>query len=160
MADRNLEDSTPDVSHIHNVGVEHEHSDVNVGSVAWFTAGLAGLMLLTGVLMWGMFNLFARTEQRREPPPTSLTREKKPESGNPEEMFPEPRLQKRPVEDLQNYRAGEDAKVNSWGWVDPNAGVVRIPVEEAKKKLIQKGLPVAPPVPQQSAVGEQQKVTR
>src|SRR5258705_13209465 len=87
---------TPNVSHIHAAGVAHEESAVEVSGVAWFTAGLAALMVLTAALMWGMFRFFARTEHIKEPPPTSLTREKKPESTGPE-SFPEPRLQQHPI---------------------------------------------------------------
>jgi hypothetical protein len=132
---------TPNVSHIHTAGVAHEESDVEVGGVAWFTAGLALLMILTAVLMWGMFRFFAKTEHKKEPPPTSLTREKKPESENPESMFPEPRLQQHPALDLEQYRADENEKLKKYGWVDPASGVVRIPIEEAKKKLLKQGLP-------------------
>ena len=138
---------TPDVSHIHTAGVAHEESGVEVGGVAWFTAGLALLMVLTAVLMWGMFRFFARTEHKKEPPPTSLTREKKPEGDNPELMFPEPRLQQHPALDLKQYRDDENEKLTKYGWVDPATGVVRIPIEEAKKKLLKQGLPYrqAPP---------------
>ena len=150
MAETNDQKSgheTPDVSHIHTAGVGHEESDVEVGGVAWFTAGLALLMIVTGVLMWGMFRFFNRTEHGKEPPPTSLTREKKPESGNPELMFPEPRLQQHPALELQQYRDEENEKRKTYAWVDESAGVVRIPIEDAKKKLLKQGLPFrqAPP---------------
>ena len=140
---------TPNVSHIRTPGVAHEESDVKVGGVAWFTAGLAALMIVTAVLMWGMFRFFARTEHRKEPPPTSLTREKKPEIGNPELMFPEPRLQQHPTQDLEEYRAEENDKLTKYGWVDPAAGVVRIPIEEAKKKLLKQSLPYRQEAPKQ-----------
>ena len=47
---------------------------------------------------------------------------------------PEPRLQTNPREDLQRAaRArGRDCST-SYGWVDKNAGVVRIPIDEAMK---------------------------
>ena len=32
--------------------------------------------------------------------------------------------------------------LNSYGWVDPKAGVVRIPIDRAMDLLLQKGLPV------------------
>ena len=134
-------DKTPDVSHIRTPGIAHEESDVKVGGVAWFTAGLAALMVVTAVLMWGMFRFFARTEHGKEPPPTSLTREKKVEGGDPEAMFPEPRLQQHPILELQQYRAEENDKLKQYGWVDPATGVVRIPIEDAKKRLLKQGLP-------------------
>jgi hypothetical protein len=98
-------------------------------------------MVVTAVLMWGMFRFFAKAEHKKEPAPTSLTREKKPESENPELLFPEPRLQQHPTLDLQQYREEEDAKLKDYGWADPATGAVRIPIEDAKKKLLKQGLP-------------------
>ena len=57
-------------------------------------------------------------------------------------MPPEPRLQTNPREDLRALRAREDAVLNSYGWVDKTAGVVRIPIDEAIKLTVQRGLPV------------------
>jgi len=37
-----------------------------------------------------------------------------------------------------------DAILNSYGWVDEKAGVARIPIQQAMKRLATKGLPTAP----------------
>ena len=139
--DRPHQAETPDVSHVHTPGVAHEESDVNVKGVAWFTLGLAILIALTALMMGGMFSFLSTAEERKEPPPTSLTREKKPETGNPEEMFPEPRLQQKPIQDLERFQAEEYERLTSYDWVDPQSGIVRIPVEQAKKRIIERGLP-------------------
>jgi hypothetical protein len=57
---------------------------------------------------------------------------------------PEPRLQTNPREDLQKFREQEDTVLTSYGWVDRNAGIVRIPIEEAMKLTVQRGLPTRP----------------
>jgi hypothetical protein len=54
---------------------------------------------------------------------------------------PEPRLQTNPRQDLADLRAKEDETLNSYGWVDRNAGVVRIPIDEAITLTLQRGLP-------------------
>jgi hypothetical protein len=54
---------------------------------------------------------------------------------------PEPRLQTNPREDLRQFREQEDAILNSYGWVDRPAGVVRIPIEDAMKLMLRRGLP-------------------
>ncbi len=54
---------------------------------------------------------------------------------------PEPRLQTNPRQDLKDMRAQEDALLHSYGWVDKNAGVVRIPIDEAIKLTLERGLP-------------------
>jgi hypothetical protein len=38
-------------------------------------------------------------------------------------------------------RAAEDAALDSYGWVDKDAGIVRIPVDRAMEILAKKGLP-------------------
>ena len=36
---------------------------------------------------------------------------------------------------------GQDAALRSYGWVDKNAGIVRIPIDEAIRLTLQRGLP-------------------
>ena len=43
--------------------------------------------------------------------------------------------------DLKEFRAGEDAILNDYGWVDPEKGIVRIPVERALELVAKEGLP-------------------
>jgi len=54
---------------------------------------------------------------------------------------PEPRLQTNPRQDLSDLRAREDQTLSSYGWVDRNAGVVRIPIDQAIKLTLERGLP-------------------
>ena len=52
-----------------------------------------------------------------------------------------PRLQISSAVDLQDFRTREEAELNSYGWIDRTAGVVRIPVDRAMNLLLQRGLP-------------------
>lgn len=54
---------------------------------------------------------------------------------------PEPRLQADPVKDWKEFAAQEEAKINTYKWVDLNTGKAQIPVERAKELAIEKGLP-------------------
>ena len=54
---------------------------------------------------------------------------------------PEPRLQTNPREDLRDFRAKEDELLGSYGWVDQRGGIVRIPIGDAMKLTVQRGLP-------------------
>ncbi len=124
----------------------HEESDVSASGIIKF--GVA-LTIATGVvclLVWGLFSIFnsqaAKTE-RRAPPLYRGDR-----------LPPEPRLQGMPghqsfpSEDIREFRAQENAELNSYGWVIQPAGqqpgVVRIPIEEAKKLIVARGLPTPP----------------
>ena len=79
---------TPDVSHIKNIDVTHETSDVNIGGILKFVVGLTIFGLIVQVLMWGMFRFFNAQEKEPPPGPMAMTKE--------ERLPPEPRLQAAP----------------------------------------------------------------
>src|SRR3972149_11483628 len=80
---------TPDVSHIKNVDVTHEASDVSISGILKFVVGLTILTGVVYVLMLLLFNLMnakaVRSEQASPPGPMALTEK--------ERLPPEPRLQ-------------------------------------------------------------------
>ena len=51
---------------------------------------------------------------------------------------PEPRLQITPAADLEQHRAREETAIRTYGWIDRESGVVRIPVERAMELLIER----------------------
>lgn len=53
-----------------------------------------------------------------------------------------PRLQPTTRVDLAEHRAKEDALLNGYGWIDPESGIVHIPVERAMELTLERGLPV------------------
>ena len=57
-------------------------------------------------------------------------------------MPPEPRLQTTAPLDLKHYRDDQEKILEGYGWVDSQAGIVRIPVDRAMDLLLQKGYPV------------------
>jgi hypothetical protein len=142
------EDTTPDVSHIKNPDVAHEESDVNVKGVFYFILSLAVLGVITHLLLGLLFSYFNTREERAEAPPSSLRRTEI-KGQRPEDIFPEPRLQVTPTSDLRRMLEEENSVLTSYDWVDRNAGVVRIPIDQAKKLVLERGLPVsAQPSPQ------------
>ena len=56
---------TPDVSHIKNVDVTHEASDVDISGILKFVMGLTVLGAVVFVLMWGMFRLLNAQETEK-----------------------------------------------------------------------------------------------
>jgi hypothetical protein len=57
------------------------------------------------------------------------------------QLPPEPRLLTDEPANLKTYREAQDALVSGYGWVDKEAGIVRIPVERAKELILERGLP-------------------
>jgi len=118
-----------------NPEVHHETSDVNIRAILTFAAALAAIVVIVGVLMWVLFRYLSNREATRVAPvyPLAVTQEQR--------LPPEPRLQTNPRGDLEELRDSEEQSLKSYGWVDKTAGVVRIPIEEAMKIVVQKGLP-------------------
>src|SRR5687767_7200494 len=77
---------TPDVSHIRNIEVTHERSDVNVSAIVKFVLLLTVMTVVTYILMWGLFRLFYAQAQK-EPQPGPMV------MSEAERLPPEPRLQ-------------------------------------------------------------------
>jgi len=117
-----------------------ETTDVNP-AVAWIAAaGLVVGVALVFVAITSMFHFLQRrdlaSQQRSEMDRVT----KAVAAARPQ--FPEPRLQVAPPADLAVLRAREDARLNSYGWIDRKAGIVRIPIERAMDLIVERGLPV------------------
>ena len=57
---------------------------------------------------------------------------------------PEPKLMTVEPMHLKDVRAAEQQELHGYGWVDEKAGVARIPIDEAKKLTLERGLAVRP----------------
>jgi hypothetical protein len=126
----------PHAAHDGNPEVRHETSDVNVRGIFAFAAALLVTGILIHVVVWVLFRYLTVRETPHVPPQYPLA------AAQQNRLPPEPRLQINPRQDLRDLRAHEDDILNSYGWVDKNAGVVRIPIDHAMKLTLQRGLPV------------------
>lgn len=142
-------DHEQSAEHIQNPDVAHETSDVNVRGILGFGVGLAVGTALVSLLLWGAFSVMV---QRFTPAPgpnsSPLTRNRPlvPEGRKQvESTFPEPRLQPDAAHDLVRFREEEYRRLNSYGWVDQNAGIAHIPIERAKQLVLDRGLPIRTP---------------
>ena len=119
--------------------VRHETSDVNVRVIFGFLAALAvsAVFINFGVwLLFGFLNTRTNADQPTAAYPLAIQQE------NRNRLPPEPRLQTHPRDDLRDLRAHEDELLTTYGWVDKNADVVRIPITKAMEMTVQRGLPV------------------
>lgn len=115
-------------------GAKHERSDFNtdfVWSSAWTLLGLMFAGLVIAFLLFAGYN---RIWLAQDPQPSRL-------AATLPTRPPEPRLQDLPAHDLQEFRKREAEALASYGWVEPNAGVVRIPIERAMELTLERGLP-------------------
>ena len=116
----------------------HETTDVDIRGILLFGAALLVTSVFIYFGVWVLFRYFEAREARRVAPEYPLA------AGREARVPPEPRLQTNPREDLRELRAQEDQILRSYGWIDRTTGVVRIPIEEAMKITVQRGLPARP----------------
>ena len=122
------------VGGIDNPDVRHETSDVNFRGILGFGLGLLTTAIVIHVLVWLLFVYFngLETQSAREFPLAVEQQNRLP---------PEPRLQTNPRQDLADLHAREAEVLESYGWVDRSAGIVRIPIDEAMRLTVERGLP-------------------
>lgn len=145
---------TPDVSHIKNIDVTHEESDVNVPALLKFVAALTVMTIAVYILMWGLFKFFNTqvTQQEQPPGPMALSEQ--------ERLPPEPRLQgargfaeelaksvgdssqEKPKDPLWEIRVLNQQWENSLeeGPKDSSGNPIGLPIEDAMKKVVEQGL--------------------
>lgn len=120
---------------MHNEDVAHEHTDVEIRTVLAFGAGLVAVVAVCAVLMWVLFGVLERQAAARDPQISPLAR---PAGQGP----PAPTLQTNEPAGLAEFRAEESKTLEGYGWVDQLGGVAHIPIAEAKKLTLERGLPV------------------
>jgi hypothetical protein len=54
---------------------------------------------------------------------------------------PPPALEAQPGQSLRPYMAAEEAKLNSYRWVDRSAGIAAMPIDRAMDLIAQRGVP-------------------
>jgi len=116
-------------------GSTHEHTDANVWVIAKFGLWLVITALIVHVgigLMYKMLIERARVTAE-QPYPLAST------ADSP--LPAEPRLQQDPAAEIATFRAKEERKLHNYGWVDKEKGTVHIPIDEAMKLAIERGLP-------------------
>jgi len=170
MTERNHKDrhktETPDVSHIRNLEVTHEMSDVDVKGILTFAVALTVMTVVVYLLMLLMFNVLNKQEVSKEQKPSPMALSEK------ERLPPEPRLQ-----GAQGFSEGLDKSAGiteteeekgkpkdplweirilkrQWndvlehGAKDKDGNVVGLPIDEAMKRILEgKGLPSRSPAP-------------
>jgi hypothetical protein len=148
-----------DTSEIANPDVHHEVSDVRIKPILYFGIGLVIAAVIIQFAMAWLFNVFEAREKKIED-----KHRQSPLAAERQRVPPEPRLYlapknvnqsnpnivtDHPFQEYKRMRAEEDAKLNGYTWVDQNAGVVTIPINEAKRLVLQRGLLVSRPAPAQ-----------
>ena len=124
----------------------YETRDVKLRPLVVFTAGLTVVGIVVYLVVFLMIRLFsgqAAREDARVAPSSSVSRPA-PATGE-ERLPPEPRIQVNAAADMEALRRQDAAVLTTYGWVDRQAGIVRIPIEVAMTQILDEGLPVRQP---------------
>ena len=132
--------ASPDDEYLETpAGSTYEHTDASVGVIVKFLLWLAisavvihiGLGLIYAILI----DRALETGEQRYPLAATQG----------ERLPPMPRLQQFPRNELYDFRRGEQEFLEGYGWMNKEAGIVHIPIEEAMRLTVERGLPSRAP---------------
>lgn len=112
----------------------YERSDVNPTSIYIFAIAIAILIAVSIGVVIGLLTVFSSQAAESVTPLSPVV--------DTQQLPPGPHLQAAPERDLQQLRQADEIILNSYGWVDREAGRVRIPIDQALELLLEEGLPV------------------
>jgi len=107
-------------------GAKYEHTDIDTSIGYKFALWLTVAVLISVVLVYGTFWFFegrARSaDQASQRFPLAVGQTRQP---------PAPNLQTQPFKDVYLLRQSEAERLGSYGWVDKDGGIARIPIDRA-----------------------------
>jgi hypothetical protein len=121
-----------------NPEIRAEKSDAHPPAILRFLLWLLFGTISVVILMRWMFVSLAAFEERQQPAPPVMKAAKAHEA-------PLPRLQTHPTRELADYRKQQDEILHGYGWIDTQAGIVHIDIDEAMRLTAERGLPVGSP---------------
>jgi hypothetical protein len=129
-----------------NPGVMYESSDANVRAIYTFGIWLVVLAALCAIATYGGLRAMEAWADHQDKarmaanPMVPPERMKMPPAVAAHE-FPNPQLQINDTAEMKEEVEEETAKLTHYQWVDPDQGIVRIPIDRAMQLVLQRGLP-------------------
>ena len=149
---------------LRNPQVDYEREDLSARGILIFLVGLLLCGVFVEVVLWGMFRFMAKSDvlfPQPTPNPMMSAQKLKPTpvpgsifENNPGadlKLFPEPRLQVNDAGDMSKFRTMEHKVLYPEQPFTDSTGAVHISISEAMTLVEQRGLPVRPNPPPESA---------
>jgi hypothetical protein len=121
-----------------NPSVHHEERDINVRLVLIGAAIALVLAVLMHVGLWGMYVGFRAISRSLDPVSPSRVAEPRVDPNMPPEFITH---WSEPARYLENIRKEENVFMDSYGWVEPDEGIVRVPIGMAMELALTRGYP-------------------
>jgi hypothetical protein len=133
----------------HAAAAPVEGDGISYRGIVWFLIVLTVTTVICQVLMWVLLKVFEHRTPVVAVSPLAAPVGERPAVEGPLSPAvnaigvtegPQPHLLVNEPANLKEFRAREQEALTTYGWVDQNAGVVRIPIDRAKELLLQRGL--------------------
>lgn len=136
-------------AHIGQTRPDQFDREIGWKPVFWFMVVITVITAASFGTMW-YFGLFMRDTMAQGDSPAPLVAESRDEL-----LPPLPRLQTESYDDWSDMKAGHEEELSTYAWEDRARGTVRIPVDEAMRRIAEQGLPTFPaPAPETGAAPE------
>ncbi len=129
-----------DINSQHAGATKTEGDGVSYRGIVVFVVILAITTIVCELIVVGMFKVMDSRSKA-----TGVARA--PLSAPAGTLPPPPNLLLNEPMNLQQFRAKEANELNTYGWVDKNAGTVRLPIDRAKDLVLERGFPVRTETP-------------
>jgi len=130
----------------HTGSAQVEGDGIHYAGIGWFVVILTITTLFCMALVWGVFELMSSNADSRDVARPAVAGPSVTPSiadgrivGSTDRPGPD-MLVVEPT-NLEAFLAKENAELTSYGWVDENAQIVRIPIERAKALMLERGFP-------------------
>ena len=137
-----VEDSSP---HVGQTRPNQFDREIGWKPVFIFMAVITVFTAASFGTMW-YFGVFMRDTMAQSDTPAPLVAESRDEL-----LPPLPRLQTTSYDDWSDMKAKMEEELSTYAWEDRAQGKVRIPVDEAMRRIAERGLPTFPPAPDAGA---------
>jgi hypothetical protein len=142
--DANRPGAGPDVIGPNPHGVAAEKDAVPTSAVIGLYGVLIGLSIFAAIVTGLLFFALEKRAGKRD-------REAVAEAGlerpAPNRIPPAPRLEIQTQGHYRYFRDAEEARLQSYGWMDRGTGAVHIPIERAMDLIAERGVGPLPPAP-------------
>lgn len=110
--------------------IDHE---IDARSIVRVGAWLAVITVAGFVIGWGFYLFLSSSESKLDALPSPIA------GAHARAVPPGPGLQATPELDLASLQRAEQLRLESWQWIDRDAGMARIPVAEAIERVAAQG---------------------
>jgi hypothetical protein len=117
-------------------GAKYEHTDIDASIGYKFGLWLAVSIVISTGIVYGIFWFFQGQEQS-----ANALAQKYPLAVGQQRQAPAPNLQNQPFKDIYMLRQTEADKLGTYGWVDKEGGVTRVPIDRAMELMLERGFP-------------------